>query len=77
MSEKSVKAIIFDMDGVLVNSEPHHIKIEKQLFAQLNLEISDEEHSSYMGKSSEQMWTEIIRNYNLSHKSRRTGSKEH
>ena len=66
MSGKPLKAVIFDMDGVLVNSEPHHIIIEKQLFAQLNLDISDAEHSSYMGKSSEQMWTEIIRNHNLS-----------
>jgi HAD superfamily hydrolase (TIGR01509 family) len=65
MSGKPVKAIIFDMDGVLVNSEPHHVKIEKQLFSQLNLNISEEEHSSYMGKSSEQMWTEIIRNHKL------------
>jgi HAD superfamily hydrolase (TIGR01509 family) len=68
MSGKPLKAVIFDMDGVLVNSEPHHIIIEKRLFAQLNLDISDEEHSSYMGKSSEQMWTEIIRNHNLSQK---------
>jgi len=66
MSGKPLKAVIFDMDGVLVNSEPHHIIIEKQLFAQLNLDISDEEHSSYMGKSSEQMWTEIISNHHLS-----------
>jgi len=68
MSGKPLKAVIFDMDGVLVNSEPHHIIIEKELFAQLNLSISDEEHGSYMGKSSEQMWTEIISKYNLSQK---------
>jgi beta-phosphoglucomutase len=66
MSGKPVKAIIFDMDGVLVNSEPHHVIIEKQLFSQLNLTISKEEHRSYMGKSSEQMWSEIIRNHKLS-----------
>jgi beta-phosphoglucomutase len=70
MSERSVKAIIFDMDGVLVNSEPHHVKIEKQLFARLNLEIGDEEHSSFMGKSSFQMWEEIIRKYNLPQKAK-------
>lgn len=68
MSGKLLKAVIFDMDGVLVNSEPHHIIIEKQLFSQLNLDISDEEHSRYMGISSEQMWTEIIRNHSLSQK---------
>jgi beta-phosphoglucomutase len=67
MSEKSLKAVIFDMDGVLVNTEPHHIIIEKQLFAHLGLNISDEEHGSYMGKSSVQMWREIIRDHNLPH----------
>jgi beta-phosphoglucomutase len=68
MSAKSLKAIIFDMDGVLVNTEPHHVIIERRLFAHLNLEISNEEHSSYMGKSSDQMWREIIRDHNLSQK---------
>lgn len=75
MSGKPLKAVIFDMDGVLVNSEPHHIIMEKQLFAQLNLDISEKEHSSYMGKSSEQMWTEIIRNHNLSLKAEELAGK--
>jgi beta-phosphoglucomutase len=65
MTMKPCKAIIFDMDGVLVNTEPHHTIIEKRLFAHLNLNISDEEHRSYLGKSSLQMWNEIIINHNL------------
>lgn len=65
MPGKPVKALIFDMDGVLVNSEPHHTLLEKQLFAQMNLTISDEEHRSYLGKSSYQMWKEIIAKHNL------------
>lgn len=63
---KKVKVIIFDMDGVLVDSEPHHVKIEKELFAKLNLEISDEEHSTYMGKATDVMWKEILHNKNIS-----------
>jgi beta-phosphoglucomutase len=68
MPQRTLKAIIFDMDGVLVNSEPHHIIIEKQLFARLNLTISAQEHASYLGKSSLQMWSEIIRKHNLDFK---------
>ncbi len=60
------KAIIFDMDGVLVDSEPHHVIIEKKLFARLNIDISDEEHSTYMGKATDVMWKEIIRDKKLS-----------
>jgi beta-phosphoglucomutase len=56
---KHIKAIIFDMDGVLVNTEPHHLIIEKRLFAGLGLSISEEEHGSYLGKSPVQMWTEV------------------
>lgn len=65
-----MKAIIFDMDGVLVDSEPHHVKIEKKLFAKLGLDISDEEHSTYMGKATDVMWKEIIRDKKLSFNSK-------
>lgn len=68
MKGKPVKAIIFDMDGVLVDSEPHHLIIEKRLFAGLGLNISDEEHGSYLGKSPLQMWTEVIKRHNLPYK---------
>ncbi len=70
MSMFSKKAIIFDMDGVLIDSEPHHVKIEKQLFAKLNLNISDEEHSTYMGKATDVMWKEIIHDKKLSYSSK-------
>ncbi len=65
-----MKAIIFDMDGVLVDSEPHHVKIEKKLFTKLGLNISDEEHSTYMGKAIDVMWKEIIRDKKLSFNSK-------
>ena len=62
----SIKAIIFDLDGVLVNCEPFHVKVEKRLFNRLQLNISDEEHGAYMGKAPDIMWSEIIYNKNLS-----------
>jgi beta-phosphoglucomutase len=65
MAGKTIKAIIFDMDGVLVNSEPHHVIIERRLFARLGLNITDEEHRTYLGKSSEQMWKEVTVKHNL------------
>jgi beta-phosphoglucomutase len=68
MPGKPVKALIFDMDGVLVNTEPHHIFIEKKLFASLKLNITDEEHNTYMGKANDVMWRELIQKYNLPYK---------
>lgn len=62
----NIEAVIFDMDGVLVNSEPHHLKIEKQMFHDLGLNITPEEHSEYMGTASDEMWQSIIERHSLS-----------
>jgi HAD superfamily hydrolase (TIGR01509 family) len=59
------KAIIFDMDGVLVDSEPYHVEIEKQQFLLNQLPVSDEEHSRYIGVASDVMWKEIAERHSL------------
>ncbi len=61
-----IKAVIFDMDGVLVDSEPFHIQNEKRMFKKLGLDISDEEHAGYMGAATDVMWKQIIQNKKLS-----------
>jgi beta-phosphoglucomutase family hydrolase len=60
------QAVIFDMDGVLVDSEPFHIQNEKLMFRKLGLDISDEEHARYMGTATDVMWEQIIRERKLS-----------
>ena len=60
---KKLEAVIFDMDGVLVDSELHHIKIEKKLFQKLGLSVSDEEHADYMGTATNTMWEKVKRNH--------------
>ncbi|MGQ7869558.1 HAD family hydrolase [Sunxiuqinia sp. sy24] len=62
---KGIKAVIFDMDGVLVDSEAHHVRIERQLFDRFELAISPEEHVNYMGTAMDVMWATIIRNKGL------------
>jgi len=62
---KKVKAVIFDMDGVLVDTEPLHIQTEKRMFEKVNLDISDEEHAGYMGTATDVMWKQIIGKRNL------------
>ena len=49
-------AVIFDMDGVLVNSEPHYTKLEQENFRQLGLTIVEDEHKTYQGTATYRMW---------------------
>ncbi len=37
-----INAIIFDMDGLLVNSEPFWREAEKEVFSEVNIELTDE-----------------------------------
>lgn len=60
-----IHAIIFDMDGVLVDSEPFHIEIEKRQFRQNEILVSQEEHHRYLGVASDMMWKEISQNHKL------------
>jgi len=60
-----IKAVIFDMDGVLVDSEPFHVEIEKRQFSLNRILISDEEHHRYMGVATNVMWQEIAQRHSL------------
>ncbi len=57
--------VIFDMDGVIIDSEPIHHKIEKEIFSELGLQITDEQHKRYTGTASIEMWTEITETHQL------------
>ncbi len=52
-------AVIFDMDGVIIDSEPLHYRVEGQLFRELGLEIATAEHETFLGMSSADMWRRI------------------
>lgn len=60
-----IEAIIFDMDGVLVDSEPFHIEIEKRQFERNKLIVSAEEHLNYMGMASDIMWRTVVNKHQL------------
>ena len=53
------------MDGVIVNSEPVHQKLEWEMFAELGLDISEEEHKTFIGSSAVDMWKRIKQNHRL------------
>ncbi len=46
-----MKAVIFDMDGVLIDSEIVYIEWEKEFFRQYGIELSDEAYRKTLGHS--------------------------
>lgn len=61
-----MKAVIFDMDGVLVDSEPQHFKaINRTLNALCGAALSWEDYLSYVGTSDDWMWSRFREIYRL------------
>jgi beta-phosphoglucomutase family hydrolase len=60
-----IKAVIFDLDGVIVDSERVHIEAEKQTMLKYGVRISSEELHRYTGTTARFMFTELIKKYKL------------
>jgi beta-phosphoglucomutase family hydrolase len=60
-----IRAVIFDMDGVIVESEHIHIEAEQQTMLKHGVHISADELHTYTGTTAEFMFTELIKNYRL------------
>lgn len=62
-----LKAVLFDMDGVIVDTEPLHRKAYFQLFDDLEIIVSEELYTSFTGSSTKKVCNTLIENYQLSH----------
>ena len=60
------KAAIFDMDGVIIDSEPFHWDVNKRIFSELGIKVSKGEYRRYIGSSNTNMWTDLKKRYGLS-----------
>ncbi|WP_300353357.1 HAD family phosphatase [Chryseobacterium sp.] len=62
----SLKAVLFDMDGVIVDTEPLHRKAYFKTFNQLGIEVSEELYTSFTGASTRKVCETLIQKFNLS-----------
>lgn len=62
----SLKAVLFDMDGVIVDTEPLHRKAYFKTFNQLGIEVSEELYTSFTGASTKRVCDTLIDRFNLS-----------
>lgn len=61
----SLKSVLFDMDGVIVNTEPLHRKAYYKMFEDLGIEVSDEFYSTFTGASTKAVMQSIINHFDL------------
>ena len=61
-----IKAVIFDMDGVLVNTEPLHKKAYYNMFKDFKLDVSESLYESFTGKSTYSICEQLCLKFNLS-----------
>ena len=60
-----VEAVIFDMDGVMIDSEREHYTAEQELFKELGIDSKALEYDKFVGLSSRLMWTELQESFSL------------
>jgi beta-phosphoglucomutase len=63
----SLKAVLFDMDGVIVDTEPLHRKAYFTTFDELEINVSEELYTSFTGASTKRVCETLIHQYSLTH----------
>lgn len=61
-----IKTVIFDMDGVIVDTEPLHFEVTKRQFRALGIELTPELHGTFTGNSNRNIYQKVISNFQIS-----------
>ncbi|MDH6250638.1 beta-phosphoglucomutase [Chryseobacterium sp. H1D6B] len=60
-----LKAVLFDMDGVIVDTEPLHRKAYFKTFSELGISVSEDLYTSFTGASTKRVCETLIKEFNL------------
>jgi len=60
-----LKGVIFDMDGVIVNSEALHVKFERDILKSLGIDFPANGCPEYAGLAMDKFWLALKERYNL------------
>ncbi|MDE5492991.1 HAD family hydrolase [Elizabethkingia meningoseptica] len=60
-----LKAVLFDMDGVIVDTEPLHRKAYFKMFEEFGIDVTEELFNTFTGKTTLSVCNELIKHFNL------------
>ncbi len=60
-----IKAVLFDMDGVIIESEPLHRKAYFSMFKEVGISVSDELFESFTGQATLYICKQVVRHFSL------------
>lgn len=59
-----MKAVIFDMDGVIIDSEPIHTITKMQTFKHYDIPFAEKDCEKYMGQTTKSLFAALIKQHN-------------
>ncbi len=60
-----IDCVIFDMDGVIVDTEPVHYQAYQQHFKQLGIDVDDRLYSTFTGNSTKNIYQKLIEKFEI------------
>ncbi len=64
-SQRRYRAVIFDLDGVLVDSEPIHFEALNEILSQEGITLTEEENQEFLALPANEVWGRLAGRYAL------------
>lgn len=63
-----IKAVIFDMDGTIVDSEPIYDRVNDEIYPKYGFNLTEEDQKRHMGANLKDTWTDLLNRYSAKEK---------
>ena len=65
MGDRMIKAVIFDMDGTIIDSEPIYEKVNQEIYEKYGFKLTQEDYDRHMGANLKDIWEDILDRYQV------------
>ena len=60
-----IKAVIFDMDGTIIDSEPIYREVNQEIYEKYGFKLSQEDYDRHMGANLKDIWEDILERHQV------------